>query len=142
MSNITTPDKTLAYIEQQLVHLFQASVGIGGLMEEIKKRELFLPLYPTFKEYLTSRWGVDPEQIAEMVSAKAVLDDLTSNVPSTALPISTEQIREFYGLTKEQRIELARKVAGMGAGITPELIYQTRSELFPQTEDYDCKPQT
>jgi len=43
---------------QQLTALFQSSIEIGGLMEEIKKRELFLPLYPTFKEYLTSRWGV------------------------------------------------------------------------------------
>jgi len=81
--------------------------------------------------------GCGPEQIAEMVSAKAVLDDLTGNVPNHAIPISLDQIREYYGLTREQRIELARKVAGLGKDVTPELIQEARLDLFQASENYD-----
>lgn len=136
-------DLTLATIEQKLAALFRSSIEIGGLMEQIKNHKLFSPLYPSFKDYVETRWGLDQEQITEVVNVKAVIEDLKDNLPSLAFPTSPDQIREYYGLTREQRIELANKVAGLRSEkMTRELIHQCRLELFPQTEDYDYKPQT
>jgi len=134
---------SLVSIEQKLAALFQSSIEIGSLMEQIEQHGLYFPLYPSFKAYVETRWGLDQEQITEMVNVRAVIEDLKDNLPSLAFPTSPDQIREYYGLTKRQRIELARKVAGLRSEkMTRELIHQCRLELFPQTEDYDYKPQT
>ena len=134
---------SLVSIEQKLAALFQSSIEIGGLMEQIKNHKLFSPLYPSFKDYVETRWGLDQDQITEMVNVKAVIEDLKDNLPSLAIPTSPDQIREYFDLTREQRIELAKRVAGLGCErMTRELIHQCRLELFPQTEDYDDKPQT
>jgi hypothetical protein len=112
-------------------------------MEQIKNQKLFFPLYPSFKDYVETRWGLDQEQITEVVNVKAVIEDLKGSLPGLALPTSPDQIREYYGLTREQRIELAKRVAGLRSEkMTRDIIHQCRLELFPQTEDYDYKPQT
>ena len=120
-------------LERGLIQKFLVLSSVAKDLVYIRDHQLH-PTHMTFDEYAQRRWGFDAYNIDAMSEAVCIVEDLQSsgiqNLPS---PTSLPQIFEFFGLTRTERIELARRIAqelGQKA-MTAEFIHQIKRQMFP-----------
>lgn len=117
-------------LERGLIKKFLVLSSVAKDLVYIRDHHLY-PAYLTFDEYAETRWGFDARNIDAMAEAVSIVEDLQSsgvrNLPSPT------QIFEFFGLTRLERIELARRLGeelGQNA-MTAEFIRTIKSQMFP-----------
>jgi hypothetical protein len=117
-------------LERGLVQKFLVLSSVAKDLVYIRDHHLY-PAYLTFDEYAETRWGFDARNIDAMAEAVSIVEDLQSsgiqNLPSPT------QIFEFFGLTRLERIELARRL-GQELGqktLTAGFIRTIKCQMFP-----------
>lgn len=121
-------------LERGLIKKFLVLSSVAKDLVYIRDHQLH-PKHMTFDEYAQNRWGFNAYNIDAMSEAVSIVEDLqTSGIQNLPSPTSLPQIFEFFGLTRAERIELARRIAqelGQKA-MTAEFIHQIKRQIFPE----------
>jgi hypothetical protein len=128
-----TKSKQLTALELEIIHKYQSLFQIAELMNKIWDQQLYQSTHPTFEAYCLERWGLKPEHSNEIINSQSVIKDLLPlKLRIRAFPTNPEQIQQYYGLTREQRIELALIVEReLGRDrLTAEFILACKLKLF------------
>jgi len=120
-------------LERGLIQKFLVLSSVAKDLVYIRDHQLH-PKHMTFDEYAQNRWGFNTTNIDAMNEAVSIVEDLQSsgiqNLPS---PTSLPQLFLFFGLTRAERVELARRIAqelGQDA-MTADFIHQIKRQMFP-----------
>jgi hypothetical protein len=120
-------------LERGLIKKFLVLSSVAKDLVYIRDHHLY-PTHMTFDEYAQNRWGFNAKNIDAMAESVNVVEDLqASGIRNLPSPTSLPQIFEFFGLTRTERVELARRVVqelGQEA-MTAEFIHQIKRKMFP-----------
>jgi hypothetical protein len=91
-------------------------VDAGRALREIRDRELFKLVAPTFEQFCLSRWKMTPQHANRIIAAAEVADDLE---PTGSRPLTERQARPLAGVPREHRAAAFQEAIEMAGGGEP-----------------------
>jgi hypothetical protein len=107
--------KRLAACETVIKKGIAAFKEVAEALLEINEKQLYKAEFNTFEEYCRLKWEFTDRHAHRLMLAGEVVknletDQLVSSIPA-AIPVNEAQARPLEGLTREQQVRAARKVA-------------------------------
>lgn len=129
------PNQEQAQLEEleKIIHdNLESSFKLADALREIRDSKLYRLEYKTFDEYCKKRWEYGRSYCSRLCDVSEVLDDLGES-QAVVVPKNEAQARLYVNLEKDERIQLAEKVAeeADGQDLTAKLIARYKKELFP-----------
>lgn len=115
----TSPQTPLNSDEKDLFAECEANIrqsidgfyAVGKCLYIIKTQKLYREHYKSFEDYCASEWGISRVHANRQIEASQTVDVLKNEpIGSVPIPKNESQARMLAGLTKEQKIAVAKQV--------------------------------
>ncbi len=101
---------------------------VGSALIEINDAKLWRAEYVSFADYLKDKWGISQGRGYQLINASLVANDV-----STIVEIKNEATaRELDGMTKEEQIAAAHKLAALGRAPTAKDARKAAAQVSPK----------
>ncbi len=120
-SQLTQAEKELLETcEREIEKGMEGFYAVGKYLFIVKSKKLFREQYSSFEEYCEQEWGICRVHANRQIQASQVVDDLMSEpIGTVATPKNEAQARILNGLSKKQKVAVAKEVKEMVKGREP-----------------------